>query len=730
MRKCRSVNRILSLAVCLITLLLGGFVIATSSAAENRSDALLVGVPTDRCPMFYRDPESHELVGIGIDLMTEVMEEAGYPVHFVELTEPTLKDSLDNPGYDLILPFGSAISSTSGRSSVISEALFQTPFTLVTLKDKDLPSVYHIRVGMLKSQRGVADTVKGLYPDMEISFYDSVNVCVEALRSGKVEALLNNSYVWSYILQKPSYEDLEMHSTGIISVDFCAGTLDTPKGKALIAQVNKGIRALDDAKEQTVILDYTTRKLYDNDLFDTIYEHRLFFVISSIFFWLFIFMIIRRWQTMRADHEKTVRKLVDHDPLTGVLSMNGFRKRVKELLTEHPDISYAIAYNNINDFKFINDSLGKEAGDDLLRFWAERTRMVLTDEEAVGRAESDHFVVLRKVGGNIVASDEKLVIDPVRNYFIDQGKDLRVYLSTGIYVVMPEDYKDPDVDHMIDLARVVEKKVREKGKDGCEFYNQEQWEKEKWIADLVGHLRTAIRTNELRIWYQPQVDFETKEISGAEALCRWKHAKLGCIPPSEFIPALEDSGSIYELDCYVWDKVCQDLHRWNEKGKHMTVSVNVSRCDIHDNQNLADHFHGLIEKYDLTPDQLKIEITESAYVEDSSLLIKITQELNNYGFQVEMDDFGSGYSSLNMLKEVPVNRIKLDLRFLTEDGDPEKGRIIIECMIHMARALGMDIIAEGVETVEQAEFLNALGCTEMQGYYFFKPMPANEFEES
>ena len=322
------------------------------------------------------------------------------------------------------------------------------------------------------------------------------------------------------------------------------------------------------------------------------------------------------------------------------------------------------------------------------------------------------------------------LIDPVRNYFIDQGKDLRVYLSTGMYVVMPEDYKDPDVDHMIDLARVAEKKVREKGKDGCEFYNQEQWEKEKWIADLVGHLRTAIRTNELRIWYQPQVDFETKEISGAEALCRWKHAKLGCIPPSEFIPALEDSGSIYELDCYVWDKVCQDLHRWNEKGKRMTVSVNVSRCDIHDNQNLADHFHGLIEKYDLTPDQLKIEITESAYVEDSSLLIKITQELNNYGFQVEMDDFGSGYSSLNMLKEVPVNRIKLDLRFLTGDGDPEKGRIIIGCMIHMARALGMDIIAEGVETVEQAEFLNALGCTEMQGYYFFKPMPANEFEEN
>jgi EAL domain-containing protein (putative c-di-GMP-specific phosphodiesterase class I)/GGDEF domain-containing protein len=583
---------------------------------------------------------------------------------------------------------------------------------------------------MLKSQRGVADTVKGLYPDMEISFYDSMNVCVEALRNGRVEALLNNSYVWSYILQKPSYEDLEVHSTAIISVDFCAGTLDTPKGKALIAQVNKGIRALSDTKRQAVILDYTTRKLYDNDLFDTIYENRLFLVISSIFFWLIILMIIRRWQTMRADHEKNVRKLVDHDPLTGVLSMNGFRKRVKELLTEHPDIPYVIAYNNINDFKFINDSLGKEAGDDLLRFWAERTQMVLTDEEAVGRAESDHFVVLRKVSGNKVVSDEKLVIDPVRNYFIDQGKDLRVYLSTGMYVVMPEDYKDPDVDHMIDLARVAEKKVREKGKDGCEFYNQEQWEKEKWIADLVGHLRTAIRTNELRIWYQPQVDFETKEISGAEALCRWKHAKLGCIPPSEFIPALEDSGSIYELDCYVWDKVCQDLHRWNEKGKRMTVSVNVSRCDIHDNQNLADHFHGLIEKYDLTPDQLKIEITESAYVEDSSLLIKITQELNNYGFQVEMDDFGSGYSSLNMLKEVPVNRIKLDLRFLTGDGDPEKGRIIIGCMIHMARALGMDIIAEGVETVEQAEFLNALGCTEMQGYYFFKPMPANEFEES
>jgi EAL domain-containing protein (putative c-di-GMP-specific phosphodiesterase class I) len=241
--------------------------------------------------------------------------------------------------------------------------------------------------------------------------------------------------------------------------------------------------------------------------------------------------------------------------------------------------------------------------------------------------------------------------------------------------------------------------------------------------------KAAIKSGDIRVWYQPQVDYGKGQIIGAEALCRWDHTKLGWLYPFDFISTLEEAGLIFDLDRFVWETVCKDLHRWNESGIRRSVSVNVSRDDIRGDYDIADHFHRLIQTYDLTPDQLHIEITETAYVENSETLIRATERLRSMGFQVEMDDFGSGYSSLHMLKEVPVDRIKLDLHFLTSSGDSEKSQTIVSCMIQMVHLLGMKMIAEGVETAEQAEFLKEKGCSEMQGYYFYKPMEVEEFEK-
>ena len=716
-------------SLCMLAILCCWAISSLVSYAESE-EYLIVGVPTDRCPMFYFDENAGMITGIGADLMAAAAKEAGYTAVFRALDEKNLKDALDNPEYDVIMPFGSAIQSSSGNPSVVSDNLIQTPFTLVTFNKNDLPEMHELRVGMLSSLGGAAETVRQLYPGIEISLFDSMPECVEALRTGKVDALLHNSYVWSYVLQKPTYDDLKVQPAAMFSMDFRAGALDTEKGRKIIERLNTGIDTLSDTQKQAVVLDHTSRKLYKYDLEDYIHEYGLFILVGILILVIFNIIVIMKQKALHAKHEETVKQLIDRDPLTGVLSMNGFRKRVEELLTQHPDIPYMLSYTNIRDFKYINDNMGKEAGDELLKFWATKSLEVMSDEEAIGRIEGDHFVVLRSIGGNEkMKADETKVFDQVRNYFIDRGKEVRVQMCSGVYVVMPEDYKNPDVDHMLDFARVAERKVRDTVKDGYQFYNPSQWEKGKWISDVVGHLRFAIREGELQVWYQPQVDFETGEVTGAEALCRWNHTKLGWIPPSEFIPALEDAGSIYELDCYVWEKVCQDLHRWNAQGIHRSVSVNVSRCDIHDNKDIVAYFCDLLRKYELTADQLKIEITETAYVQDSEILINITKGLRKFGFQVEMDDFGSGYSSLNMLKEVPVDRIKMDLRFLTGDGCGEKGRIIIECMIYMAKRLGIKLIAEGVETIEQAQMLKELGCTEMQGYYFYKVLPVDEFEK-
>ena len=553
---------------------------------------------------------------------------------------------------------------------------------------------------------------------------------MNALRSCKVDALLNNSYAWSYELQRPSYSDLKVQPSTLFSMGFRASALDTPKGRAVIERLNGGIAKLTDTRRQAIVLDHTSRRLYHYDLYDYIHEYGLIMLLAVLLVVALVAIVVLRRRAARLEQEEKMRKLIDHDQLTGALSLAGFRKRVEEILRSNPNVPYILSYNNIRNFKYINDSFGWDTGDKLLRFWVDESLKTFAEDETIGRLEADHFAVLRQLGGEErMQRDERDVMNPLRNYFVDRGKEVRVQVCSGVYVLTPEDYQEIDVDHMLDCARVAERRLGEARRDGFEFYNPEQWEKGRLSADITSRLPLALEAGEIKVWYQPQVNFETGEITGLEALSRWDHTELGWLLPTEFVPTLEESGLVYELDRFVWDTVCQDLRRWNEQGMHLSASVNLSRSDIREDGNIPGRFYNLIQSYGLSPDQLRIEITETAYVKDPTLLIGTTVKLRELGFTVEMDDFGSGYSSLHMLKEVPVDRIKMDLHFLTGTGDAEKGRVIVSHVIQMVDSLGMDLIAEGVEFVDQARFLQDQGCSKMQGFYFHKPMPAEEIEE-
>ena len=558
--------------ICLLTILicavfmLPGF--RTVNAAESGGEKLTAGVPSDRCPVFYINPDTGEMTGIGVDLLRSAAEEAGYDVTFVPIREKTLKEALDNPAYDVILPFGSVVSSASGKSSIVTENLIQSPFTLVTEGKRSLPPIGNLHVGMLRSLQAGAETVSRIYPDMKISLYETMPECVKALRAGEVDALLHNSYAWSYVLQKPSYQDLAVQPSAMFSMDFRAGTLDDPKGREIIARLNGGIASLSDTGRQAIILDHTSRRLYRYDFSDYLYQYGLVILLAVFLFIALVILLLQRIRSMQKEHEEELQKIMDHDPVTGLLNMNGFRKRVEEILRTHQDEPYFLSYNNIRDFKFINDSLGREAGDELLKFWAKVSLENLSeDDEAIGRIDADHFGVLRHITDEEkMLEDERNVLTPVQNFFIRQGRENRVQICSGIYVLTPKDFRSIDTDHMLDLARVAEKRVRLSRKSNHEFYNPEQWQKGKRIAEIINYLPAAVEAGDIQVWYQPQVDFEKKKIIGAEALCRWDHTKLGWLYPFDFISTLEEAGLIFDLDRFVWERVCQDLHRWNEQG--------------------------------------------------------------------------------------------------------------------------------------------------------------------
>ncbi len=280
----------------LITVLACVSMTTPTAYGESAGEALTVGVPTNRTPMFYEDPKTGEVKGIGVDLMRAAAEEAGYAVSFKIVSEKTLKHALDNKHYDVVMPFGSALRSASGKQSIVSDNLMQTPFTLITRENNGngLPPINKLRIGMLQSLGAGSETVLQLYPGVKITLYKDMIESVQALRSGEVDALLHNSYVWSYILQKPAYSDLTVQSDAVFSMDFRVGALDTPDGRKIIERLNRGISKLSEDRRHEIISSYTSRQMYEYDFSDYIHRYGSICLLCTVIivalaaaFWVF-----------------------------------------------------------------------------------------------------------------------------------------------------------------------------------------------------------------------------------------------------------------------------------------------------------------------------------------------------------------------------------------------------------------------------------------------------------
>lgn len=423
----------------------------------------------------------------------------------------------------------------------------------------------------------------------------------------------------------------------------------------------------------------------------------------------------------------------DIDQLTGTLNINGFRKRAEYLIKNNPNEKYVIWFCDIKKFKFVNDLFGYEVGDRLIRYWSGLIVKLIGDDEVCGRLSGDTLVILTKFKGeDDIRKNFDIVCNKVCNYLIRPGTSYNIEIAAGIYELKSEDMNNPDINQMLDWANVAQKSVKNFSGNQLGIFGEEMWRKQWRELVISQSIDSALENGEISVWLQPQYNFVTDKIIGAEALCRWTHSSLGRISPGEFIPILERTGQISQLDYYIWEQACKLMRKWLDQGNFIpvSVSVNISRIDLLDDR-IYSRLTNLLKKYDIPASMLRLEITESAYMSKPEVLIGVVDKLHELGFTVEMDDFGSGFSSLNMLKEVQVDVLKMDLRFLQneDDGEGDKGGKIINAVIRMAHELIIPVVAEGVETKQQALFLSNVGCALMQGYYFSKPLPVEEFEE-
>ena len=420
--------------------------------------------------------------------------------------------------------------------------------------------------------------------------------------------------------------------------------------------------------------------------------------------------------------ENTI-EFLKRDPVTNLLTEKIFYERAQVMLEENPGQAFDIIAVDIERFKIINDAFGTAAGNQLLSDLSVCLLDIRVDEKSLfARIRADLFAVLVPREEGVYGRLEHSLNCFLKNYPLP----MRLTVKIGVYQI---EERDIPVERMCDRAFIAAGSIKGMYAEKIVFYNNAMREKMLFEQKILDTMVEALEQGQFQIHLQPKVRVNTEEVAGAEALVRWEHPELGLLSPADFLPVFERNGFIYSLDLYVWHKVCSAMQRWRQMGgADIPVAVNVSRMDIY-HGDLPSLFTELVKDYGLEPKNLHLEITESAYISDSRQLLLVVEQLRKTGFVVEMDDFGSGYSSLNMLSELPVDVLKLDLKFLRTGTDAGRRHRIMQAVIDLAHTLHLLVIAEGVETKEESLLLEEMGCQYAQGYYYGRPVPENEFEK-
>ena len=415
---------------------------------------------------------------------------------------------------------------------------------------------------------------------------------------------------------------------------------------------------------------------------------------------------------------------LQYDQLTGLLVRESFYHSTRRNFSKYPDETFALMLVDINRLTMINELFGLNEGDKLLKYLGNTLQRVFLGVQGscCARLQADLFAVSFVYHEEDVENYISVIESEIKKYSLSLNID--ILLSFGIYVVEDKKMEGPLMRYRASLAL---KSVKGNYIRHYAFYDADMRERVLKEQKITQTMSRALENNEFSVYYQPKHSLEDGSIIGAEALVRWFSSERGMISPAEFVPIFEGNGFIMKLDMFVWEEVCKFIKSGMDAGNDIVpISVNISRIDLY-NPELCSFIKGLVEKYDIPRSKLELEFTESAFMENPQLLIQTMSTLRDYGFTVEIDDFGSGYSSLNMLKDAPVDVLKIDLHFLAKGNNGERADSIMSAIVRMAKMLGMLSIVEGVETQAQIDFLKTIGCTMVQGYYFAKPMPEDEF---
>ena len=555
------------------------------------------------------------------------------------------------------------------------------------------------------------------YPRWQTVYYKTTEDCLKAVHENMADCVLISSYRYNNISRLCERYHLTTFPTGE-SLDSCFAI--EAGNRELYSILSKVVGQVPDSAVNSALSFYITEDA-KRTLSDFLADNAVIVMASIVVVLLVITALLLR--SMRAERlAKDLISATEIDSLTGLYNKDYFFQYANRMRSEQPDVPMDAIVLNIERFHSINAFNGRDFGDRVLRVLGNDIRIIAMRASGIaGRFGADRFDIFCEHTENYQS-----IYSQLQSKLEGMAPNTSIRLRMG---VLPEQTQLDPVQ-MFDMARTACGMARGQSQEHVVIFDERVRKRELYEQRLLNDLRRALDNFEFEVHYQPKfnIQAEPPKLVSAEALIRWRHPELGMIAPDDFIPLLEQNGKIEEVDKYAWSEAARQVAHWRTKyGVLIPVSVNLSRIDVF-NPKLEDTLDGILKKNGLDYDAIKLEVTESAYMENADQLIRVVGNLRRKGYTVEMDDFGTGYSSLNMLSTIPIDVLKMDRVFIQNIEDDQRTTQMVELILGIAKSMNLTVVAEGVETESQLHVLKSLGCEVVQGYYFSRPLHPTEFE--
>ncbi len=705
---------------------LTGFLTADELNWYKNHGTIRVGYKNDYLPFCGTDEDTQALTGALSDFLQFAETcERNAQLSFETRPYDTMEEALQamtNGEVDCLFPINLSAYDGEQLGIIITDPYVSTEMyaAVRTADGRGVSKESGMIVALVKGSPNFDTFLMDCFPNWQPQYYDSGEAAFRAVGQGEADCALVSNYRLNRTSALCDAYKLSTLATGEV-MDLCFAVRQDDD--CLYAILSKITRLIPASAVNTSLTNYA---FLDNRVTFGEFIRDNLVVALAIVASVAIVILLLLLQSIRSERKASSRRqlisAVEHDELTGLYSRNFFFEYANRMHRETPEPKMDAVVVNIEQFHSVNELHGRNFGDQVLKALGGEVHAFLSETKGIGgRFEGDHFDIFCTPQDDYQALLDRFQAR-LRKLFPDDSIRLRMGVA-------PWQAGSEPVS-LFDRARTASSSIR-----GTErhlmVYDHEMRVREELNHRLLNDLDRALREHEFQVYYQPKyaIQSEPPRFNSAEALIRWHHPELGLIPPADFIPLFESNGQISDIDKYVWRETTRQMARWREQyGVTVPVSVNLSRVDALD-PTLEQTLDGLLAEYQIPCAYLHLEVTESAYTEDADQLRRVIAALRAKGYRIEMDDFGSGYSSLNMLSTIPIDVLKMDMAFIRNIEDDEKDMRLVELILDIANNLKVPAVAEGVETETQLQLLKRMGCELVQGFYFSKPLPAEEFEK-